>query len=105
MSLWSPQQHEWLEAMGLQVLQQASTTPVPRVRQDGSESLPVAAASSPRDAPNARLQRAILHAVRACPDGVEWLAAQHVDIEALRNDAAAKRALWPRLRAMRVAVR
>lgn len=100
MSLWTAQQSEWLEAMGLQVLQMAATAP--------DEPLPVArAASERRDhvaspaARGSRLQQALLHALRTCADPAAQLASLNIDVDALRNDAAGKRALWPRLRALR----
>ena len=102
MSLWTAQQTEWLEAMGLQVLQVASNAPAdaPPVPRAGGEPPGETAA---RATPSPRLHQALLHALRSCTDPAAVLASMQIDIQALRNDAAGKRALWPRLRASRVA--
>lgn len=59
----------------------------------------------PRPAPSAqdRLARALLRAAGRAPDAADALAllAQWPDPARLRRDPAAKRALWPRLRALR----
>jgi hypothetical protein len=92
MSLWSPQQLEWLRALDCQPLQLAGA----------AEAVVAPAAPAPTTAPSReghpRLHAALLHAGRGRP-GVEALVAT-LDLPALRADAGAKRALWPRLRAL-----
>ncbi len=93
---WSPQQREWLQALGHDVLLLAGTA-------TDAERLPVAG-SPPRGTvagPTADnpLLRAVLRA--AGGRGIAELAAWLPDPASLRGDAAAKRALWPRLRTLR----
>lgn len=93
---WSPQQRQWLEALGHDVLVLA-----------GAEALPVATAGRPAPTPprqpapaagESPLLRALLRAAgRRNPADLAWLP----DPGALRGNAAAKRALWPRLRSLR----
>lgn len=99
---WSPQQHEWLQALGHDVLVLAAAG-------GGTEPVPPAA-SSTRAAVSVRgpvgnesgespLLRAVLRAAgrRNAGELAAWLP----DPASLRGNAAAKRALWPRLRALR----
>lgn len=108
--LWSAQQREWLQAMGHPVWQIAST--------DAAADAPVRTADALReaaglqgDAPRAsrpvrgasgddRLARALVRAAGAGADEAAVLALAS-DLATLRGNAAAKRALWPRLRALR----
>ena len=99
MSLWSPQETEWLEAMGLQVLQAVSPGHVAALPDSAAVSRSAASTATPGE----RLHRALRHALRACADPDAALAALQLDIDTLRNDPAGKRALWPRLRALRSA--
>jgi hypothetical protein len=70
---------------------------------------PVAAATAPHDAANARDDRLVRSLLRAAgvqaavvADAASWLRDCGVPpIDQLRRDPAAKRALWPRLRALR----
>lgn len=91
---WSPQQREALEAMGLPVYRLASATmqagaPATRPADPGE------AASTPDP-----LTLALLRAAGLGRDAAalarDWPASQ-----TLRRDPQAKRALWPRLRALR----
>ncbi|RPE79575.1 hypothetical protein EDC50_1396 [Vulcaniibacterium tengchongense] len=114
--LWSAEQHEWLRAMGLTPWRLAT----PEDERGGAERARAAAAEllapvpgpgdaaparpvpPPRRPPAAgdRLGAAIARAARRR----EWdadLAALLPDPSRLRGDAAGKRALWPRLRALR----
>ena len=118
---WSPQQHEWLQAMGLQVFALAGVEPV--VGEPSLIEPPAAASRQPASASSGRagrtsspnptrdagvgqppLLRALLKAARreaGDPDFVQAVP----DVDALRGNAAAKRAAWPRLRALRRAGR
>jgi len=100
---WSPQQREWLEALGHEVLVLAGTEPPaeePPTRP-AETPLPVArAARAPAvsAAGESPMLRALLRAAGRRDGGdLPWLP----DPATLRGDAAAKRALWPRLRALR----
>jgi hypothetical protein len=97
---WDPQQREWLQALGHDVLMLASN--------EGSREIPLAGPSEPAAAhrgavasgpSESPLMRAVLRAAgrREAGELAAWLP----DTAALRGDAAAKRALWPRLRALR----
>ena len=94
---WSPQQRQWLQALGHDVLVLAGDEAPPQVAET------VAAAGRPAAAPahpaaGSALQRALLRAAgRREPGELAWLP----DPATLRGNAAAKRALWPRLRALR----
>lgn len=100
MSLWSAQQVEWLEAMGLQPLALASeAAPAQAGGIAGAGRIEPRAARAPEAVPSPmRLHAALLRCVRG---QAAVLASLQVDVEALRTDPAAKRALWPRLRALR----
>lgn len=118
---WSPQQHEWLQAMGLQVFALAGTEPA--VAEAPLIEPPAAASRQPASAPSGRagrtpspnttrdagggqppLLRALLKAARRDATDPEFTRAVP-DVDALRGNAAAKRAAWPRLRALRRASR
>lgn len=84
---WSDEQRRCLDALGYALYR------------------PVAAAA-PHDDAETPLMRALLLAARHDPAAIadtgHWLRAQQVpSLAQLRNDPAAKRALWPRLRALR----
>lgn len=114
---WSPQQHEWLQAMGLQVFALAGTEPAivepaiakPAVAETPAAGSRRAAAGAPalaaRDAAAGQppLLRALLKAARRDAADPEFTRAVP-DVDALRS-ASAKRAAWPRLRALRRAGR
>lgn len=117
--LWNAQQREWLQAMGHTVLALAGDEPPPAaepaVRAPASRGAADAAAGSTRPPPpRARepaaapargpadepvLLRNLLRAARRPSGDAQVLAL--FDAPALRGNAAAKRALWPRLRALR----
>lgn len=118
-SLWTPEQHQWLRAMGHSVWQvatpgadiEASAPADDRdARREAAELLrqderpqrrapvsPPARAATP--APD-RLLAAVSRAARRAPGDADVIALLP-DVAALRGNAAAKRALWPRLRALR----
>ncbi len=126
--LWSAQQHGWLEALGHTVYAQGElppeplTVPAPKAVSKPStaaEARPVRAAHAPRPAPGPatrpephrplpsrlpdRLHFALIRAAGCNPNapGVAEVIASWPTAERLRGDPAAKRALWPRLRALR----
>ena len=104
MNPWTPQQREWLQAMGHDVLVLAGTEAMAMAELAAPPSgRPLPAATAPRsptvaaagDGPMLRaMQRA---AGRRDLGDLPWLP----DPATLRGDAAAKRALWPRLRTLR----
>lgn len=113
---WSAEQTQWLQAMGHQVWTLAAAdTPVaeakPTIQEAASLSKPAMPeraerprqAAAPRaSAPAAqdRLMQAILRAANRATGDVA-VSALLPDPSKLRGDAAAKRALWPRLRRLR----
>ena len=107
--LWSAQQREWLQAMGHSVLSlagdEAELAPAVaptagRASTPRPELAPAAAAANPaRPTADSPLLRNLLRAARRAPGDAAVLAL--FDAAALRGDPAAKRALWPRLRALR----
>lgn len=106
---WSAQQHEWLQAMGLQVFALADAGPAsiepgdpPAATASRAGSVPSPSRREAGAAPP--LLRALLKAARRGAGDPEFTRAVP-DVEALRGNAAAKRAAWPRLRALRRASR
>lgn len=111
---WSAEQREWLQAMGHSVWQLAGAeAPVEAVPARTPDALREAAglgrettrpprrAEAARPAGNGdRLTQAVLRAAGAGIDSAAVLALVP-DVAALRGNAAAKRALWPRLRGLR----
>jgi len=86
-AIWSDEQRRCLHALGYTLYWPVAAT----VLHDDAET---------------PLMRALLLAARLDPavavDNANWLRAQQVpSLTQLRNDPAAKRALWPRLRALR----
>lgn len=98
---WSPQQREWLQALGHDVLVLAAAAPAQSPPAAAQAARPAASGRGPtRSAPtDAALLSAVLRA--AGRRDVGELAAWLPDAATLRGNAAAKRALWPRLRALR----
>ena len=86
-AIWSEEQRRCLDALGYTLYRPIAVTVV----HDDAET---------------SLMRALLLAACLDPttiaDAIGWLRAQQVpSLTQLRNDPAAKRALWPRLRALR----
>ena len=123
-ALWSPQQHEWLQAMGHQVwalggaqsIESASQgvasiqdAPADARREAAAllrgEGAPRARPATPAPSPRepARVDRLLLAVLRAAgrDSGDADVSALVADPASLRGNAAAKRALWPHLRALR----
>jgi len=128
--LWTAEQREWLQAMGhtmwsvapadaLAAEREADRDEVPAsiprgamreaaallarderpARSTPSQARPAPARPAPAQPQGDRLMHALL---RAAGGGDEARVMQIVgDVAALRGNAAAKRALWPRLRALR----
>ena len=122
--LWSAQQCAWLEALGHTLYVQGELPQeqpsIPAVRNVSKEAARSArAAPGPRQAPEPamqpkahgssrprlpdRLHFALIRAAGCNPNapGVAEVIAAWPTAEQLRGDPAAKRALWPRLRALR----
>lgn len=117
---WSAEQREWLQAMGYDLLVPAGTSMIvdaPAVDAATAPATVPAAmigaetrgapqapprAPSPTAAPDLAdpLLRALLRASRC--DDLAQLARVAGDLAALRRSPAAKRALWPALRTLRV---
>lgn len=101
-ALWSPQQREWLQALGHDVLVLAGTATAP---ENAAAAVQAARPAPPAYSPaacartDAALLRAVLRA--AGRRDVGELAAWLPNPATLRGNAAAKRALWPRLRTLR----
>lgn len=113
---WSAEQTQWLQAMGHQVWTLAAAdasaakdaTPIHEAaallkpatpeRAERPRQAPAQRASAP--AAQDRLMQAILRAANRAPGDVA-VSALLPDPTTLRGNAAAKRALWPRLRRLR----
>lgn len=106
-ALWSPQQREWLQALGhpslVLVAQQASASaqpPLPSRATDDPQaaSVPPVAIAAAADG----LQMALLRATGLpAAEATNALQSLGVDAAALRGDPGAKRLLWSRLRRLR----
>jgi hypothetical protein len=101
-ALWTREQHEWLQAMGHTVWSMAdATAPAATSNPETSQpvdSTPPAARRShaAQGAASDRLMQALLRVV----GDADALQALGIEPATLRGNAAAKRALWPRLRAL-----
>ena len=95
---WSPQQQAMLSAMGFTLYRQAGAAPERPAANDPATA-PVAAASPATASPAAgdRLLQALVRAA----GGRDLAALALPPMEQLRASGAAKRALWPALRALR----
>jgi hypothetical protein len=121
-ALWSPQQREWLQAMGHQVwalggaqsiesgsqaVASVQDAPADARREAAAllkgESAPLARQAAPTPREPARADRLLLAVLRAAgrDSNDAEVAALITDLASLRGNAAAKRALWPHLRALR----
>ena len=94
---WSAEQLRMLRAMGHEPMLLA-----PVGAALGSDSSPRVEeeASRPRAAPTAALTGALAAAIARAAGGRD-VSALALDLERLRREPALKRALWPRLRALR----
>lgn len=89
---WDPFQREALAELGLRVY---------RMRGEGASVRAVETSAPPPAVPGARPDPLLRALVRAA--GTDAL--PELEMDALRRDPAAKRALWPRLRALRASAR
>jgi hypothetical protein len=110
---WSAEQREWLQALGYEPLartpQSSDMTDAPVIDAGAAPAAADAmrSAGATRPAPATRrgegeidpLLRAMLRAART--DAVDEVRTIAGDLHRVRTDPAAKRAAWPRLRAMR----
>lgn len=95
---WSSEQREWLQALGYDVLMLApagAEGPAEPLEERGAAGAPVRRVSSASP-----LLRALAQAARRSEQDSEFLAALP-DLATLRRNPAARRALWPQLRALR----
>lgn len=93
---WNPHQHRLLTALGYTVHRQIS----PAVTAVAMASAAVPPASAALTV-SADAGTALLQALRKAANGRDIDALALPPIEQLRSDPAAKRALWPQLRALR----
>ena len=102
MSLWSAEQREWLQALGHELLELTPVAGVselaPELSQLPAALLPPARRVEANTSPDPLLRALLKAARRQSPNE---LASLLPDPTALPRDPAAKRALWPRLRALR----
>ena len=104
---WSRQQLEWLLALGHDVLMLAPADSEVRAEADRASSTEIPqksrrdAGTAAKPASSASLMlRALARAAGRSEEDAEFLQAVP-DISVLRGNPAARRALWPRLRALR----
>jgi hypothetical protein len=102
---WTSEQREWLQALGHDVLMLVPAGSDVRAEADsGSGALAKARpAASPAAKPASSaspLLRALARAAGRSEDDAEFLKTIP-DVSALRGNPVARRALWPRLRALR----
>ena len=104
---WSREQLEWLQALGHDVLMLAPVGSEVRVEAEQSSNAEMPAKSRPGASGPARpsssaspLLRTLARAAGRSDDDAEFLKTVP-DISVLRGNPAARRALWPRLRALR----
>lgn len=93
---WSPDQQRLLGAMGYTLYQRGA--PGPATMPSRVEA-PVTIAPPARVAASGSVDKLLAALQRAAPG--RDIAALAGDVEALRRDPLKKRALWPRLRALR----
>lgn len=100
---WSSEQREWLQALGHDVLMLASTSPAemqsPPAREAAAPVSKPEVAARPATAASPLL-RALARAAGRNEHDAELLQALP-ELATLRGNPTARRALWPRLRALR----
>jgi len=97
---WSGEQREWLQALGHDVLMLASATMVAEPPREAKPSAPEPVAAARTAAAASSLLRALARAAGRNEQDAELLQVLP-DLTTLRGNPAARRALWPRLRALR----
>lgn len=96
---WSAEQRRLLDALGYEVLAHGRAAPAPPQRAESAgRPAPAPAAPSPRSGGD--IPARLLEALRRAANGADPGALVD-DLDALRRDPLLKRALWPRLRALR----
>lgn len=110
---WSPEQREWLQALGHPVMVLAvdgsiarNSDPEPLTMRETATGSGGARGNKPVTAPvqadDSPLHRALLKATGLPADQAgQVLRSMDIDIATLRSDPAAKRTLWPSLRRLR----
>lgn len=93
---WDPFQRDVLAELGHVLYRQAGVEMAP-----GIDSEPVTAPSSDRALLDERMMARVARAAGMTTDALQSRLDDLQAITSLRGDAAAKRALWPRLRALR----
>lgn len=102
---WSAEQRDWLQALGHDVLMLAAATDVepqlqPQPQREAVEPASRPAATTRPAAAASALLRALARAAARGEQDAELLQALP-ELATLRGNPAARRALWPRLRALR----
>jgi len=97
---WSTEQREWLQALGHDVLMLASATPMAEPPREARSSAPEPVTAARTAAAASPLLRALARAAGRNEQDAELLQLLP-DLAALRGNPVARRALWPRLRALR----
>ncbi len=113
---WSAEQHRLLAAMGLQPMRERGVEPevvarvqetvetftnaAPSARSGAARVFPGDAPARSSTRPSAGKPAALLDALRRAAGGGD-ISGLVADLERLRQEPALKRALWPRLRALR----
>jgi hypothetical protein len=98
-AVWSNEQKRCLDALGYTMYRYATVS-----KADGTQQMATSTAATARDPLLLGLLRAAHCDLARITDPGDWLRTQQIQsLTQLRNDPAAKRALWPRLRALRSA--
>jgi hypothetical protein len=100
---WSAQQHRLLQALGYEVLVPGRPEATPAATSAASAPAVRAASDRPARAPadaKPAVPARLIEALRRAAGGADPLALVD-DLDRLRREPALKRALWPRLRALR----
>jgi hypothetical protein len=92
---WNPQQQAMLAAMGYTLYRGAGAPPA------APAEMPRNAVGSPSGAGSAGQEGRLLQALRRAAGGRDLSGLALPPLETLRSDAAAKRRIWPVLRALR----
>jgi hypothetical protein len=92
---WNPQQQAMLAAMGYTLYRGAGASAA------ASVEMPRTAIESPAGAGSAGQEGRLLQALRRAAGGRDLSGLALPPLETLRSDAAAKRRIWPVLRALR----
>jgi DNA polymerase III psi subunit len=97
---WSSEQREWLQVLGHDVLMLAGATAMPELPREASSAAAQPTTAARTTVAASPLLRALARAAGRNEQDAELLQALP-DFATLRGNPAARRALWPRLRALR----